>query len=499
MGLDGFGSAVEALPTDAGTLIADAVTALGVPPWRRRDYLAALLLDINGWAGWCAWHRWQAGLAGSDDPAVTELLAVRLAWEWLLHDRAADVSLRTRWRQALHRRGGATAVATAAHSIWLAQQALEIAYQEPLARGLSSARPQPPAATAERPAVQAAFCIDVRSEVLRRALERAAPRVQTLGVAGFFGLAAEYTPLGSSTGSPRLPGLLSPRLAIRDACDEPELGARFAADRRARLAGGQAWAAVKGGAVSAFPYVEATGLGYGAALLAATLGRADRVPEEAGLSRRAVRRLRPRLDLDTDTRAGLDQAVDLAASILRAMSLRQDFARLVLLAGHGAGTVNNPHAAALECGACGGHSGAVSARALAALLNEPAVRRGLVGHGIRIPEDTWFLGALHNTTTDEVTGTTSRNCAGRWRRPAVAHGPSGRAPSAWSPPPPASWRGRWGGGPGTGRRSVRSGASPATPRSLPRRVGARPTWISVAGSFCTTTAGATTPTARCWS
>ncbi len=85
------------------------------------------------------------------------------------------------------------------------------------------------------------------------------------------------------------------------------------------------------------------------------------------------------------------------------MSLTANFAPLVLFAGHGANVVNNPHASALHCGACGGYSGEVNARLLASLLNDPEVRAGLAPRGIEIPADTLFLGALHDTTTDAVT------------------------------------------------------------------------------------------------
>jgi len=75
----------------------------------------------------------------------------------------------------------------------------------------------------------------------------------------------------------------------------------------------------------------------------------------------------------------------------------------VILAGHGASVVNNPHASALHCGACGGYPGEVNARLLAAILNDGQVRQQLLGSGIAIPADTLFLGALHDTTTDQVT------------------------------------------------------------------------------------------------
>ncbi|MGE0419145.1 MAG: putative inorganic carbon transporter subunit DabA [Acetobacteraceae bacterium] len=46
----------------------------------------------------------------------------------------------------------------------------------------------------------------------------------------------------------------------------------------------------------------------------------------------------------------------LAPSGLVVGRIEADFARLVVLAGHGAKVVNNPHASALQCSACGGQA-----------------------------------------------------------------------------------------------------------------------------------------------
>jgi uncharacterized protein YbcC (UPF0753/DUF2309 family) len=185
----------------------------------------------------------------------------------------------------------------------------------------------------------------------------------------------------------RLPVLLNPGVSscsggLEDI--EADKIARFTA--RAK----RAWGRFKLAAVSSFAFVEATGPLYAVKLVRDALGL-EPVPPPNG----PAPKFDPALDLDT--------RIDTAETVLRAMSFTQDFARLVLLVGHGARVVNNPHASALHCGACGGYSGEVNARLLAGLLNDPEVRQGLAHRGIAIPEDTLFLAALHDTTTDAVT------------------------------------------------------------------------------------------------
>ncbi|HMB51016.1 MAG TPA: putative inorganic carbon transporter subunit DabA, partial [Natronoarchaeum rubrum] len=80
-----------------------------------------------------------------------------------------------------------------------------------------------------------------------------------------------------------------------------------------------------------------------------------------------------------------------------------EFAPVVVFAGHASQTVNNPYESSIDCGACAGSSGVPNARALAEICNDPEVRATLRDRGHEIPEETVFVAAEHNTTTDEVT------------------------------------------------------------------------------------------------
>jgi uncharacterized protein YbcC (UPF0753/DUF2309 family) len=385
----------QRLPETAEDMAAMALEALGVPEPELEKYLLGLLLDLNGWASWCAYQKWDARLRGSDDTHVRELLVIRLAWEWmLLETGGAEVQMK--WRAAMGQWPvcDAAAVASNAHD-WLFQRALEYAWQDRVSVGLSAA---PARANREVPASQVVFCIDVRSEVFRRALEAQGP--DTRGFAGFFGLPIEYQPPGSVSARPQLPGLLAPQLRVTDGLSEASVERRVK-----KLTASEVFGELKRAATDSFAFVESLGLTYAFSLLRETFGRPESVKAEAaGLSVEEERARRPRIEkLVKGSSFEVEARCQMAEGMLRAMSLTQEFAPLVVLVGHGSQTRNNAHAAGLDCGACCGQTGEVNARAAAALLNEPQVREGLLRRGIVVPSTTYFLAGLHNTTTDEVT------------------------------------------------------------------------------------------------
>jgi len=401
MGYPAFSDRLAALPADPRELIRAAMRGLSFPEAAHEPYFTALLMSINGWASWCAYRRWQARLEQRDDDQIVHLLAVRLAWEWLLHQGHPSVCVAAGLSSAWRDTEPLVAQARAAQQHdWLWQAAVERAYQAPLCLALRQAvQPQPDAV---EPAVQAVFCIDVRSEVYRRALEACSPDVQTLGFAGFFAMFIEYRPLGSEMVRPQLPGLLAPRLCVTDTCDSPSLGAQLSERRRKTLLWRQQWQAFRSGAGSTFSFVESCGLLYARKLVKNSLG-GDVDParvEQTGLPGGRLSTLRPRLEASDD--ADLEARCTMAATALSAIGLTTGYARVILLAGHGSQSANNPHAAGLDCGACGGQTGEVNARVLALLLNDSAVRKGLRARGLMVPETTVFIAGLHNTTTDDL-------------------------------------------------------------------------------------------------
>lgn len=368
-GLAGWRAWARTLPPTAEEAIAAMLTHLHVPLAEQPAYLYRLLRGVYGWACYLRRATWSTG--SREAGALADLLAIRICGD------AAIAALSPAVAPMATTFGDITVEDETVLAIF--QEALEDGYAAQLLGRLNA--PTAISTASGRPPLQAAFCIDVRSEPLRRQLEAQDAAIQTLGFAGFFGVSLAW--VADGVRSARCPVLLQPVVTLQALTPTtPPL---------------HTLAKVLQQTPAAFTYVELVGLCYGLTLASDALGwsGAPQNPET-----RAPFTLQPVVQ---GGGVPLADRIALAAGILKNMGLRDPFARLVLLCGHGSSSTNNAHAAGLECGACGGHSGALNSRVAAVLLNDPDVRAGLLAQGWTIPADTYFVAGLHDTTVDRVT------------------------------------------------------------------------------------------------
>ncbi|MBY0315661.1 MAG: DUF2309 domain-containing protein [Bdellovibrionales bacterium] len=404
MGLSHFRETVAEMPTDPVEAIAFVTDKLSIPARATEDYLYRALFDINGWASFVRHLVWKSELYGETNDSLVQLLAIRVVWGYGLFLERQDPAFIEAWKASMNEAARLPRDHDLKHDPNLAldlvlHEAYERAHQRKLLKTLTSlAQIAKTSGAIERPPLQAVFCIDVRSEVYRRALESSYPGVETIGFAGFFGVPFEFLRLGNEKGSERGPVLLKTGFRVLEAPLRKEDRAAFVTESQIHSQSKNAWRRFTQSATACFAYVEALGFFSLVSLIKNTLGL-RKIPHKENIV--------PIIDqeiIDGEvTGFTREQKLQVAKSVLKNMGLNQKISRLVLFVGHGSETINNPHASGLDCGACGGHSGDANARVVSTILNDPEVRLALGADGLNIPEDTWFLGALHNTTTDEIT------------------------------------------------------------------------------------------------
>ncbi|QSX33889.1 DUF2309 domain-containing protein [Shewanella avicenniae] len=359
-------------------------------------FMRASLQQLSGWAGWQAWLDWQAGLAKLtiDVPHTLGLTAILLAWDtvliqWLSQRQpqiAAELKS-TIAQQASHISAYYQLAKQQLAPLWIWQRALELSVQTPWIKQLKSVTP---ATELPRPELQAIFCIDVRSEPMRRALESQSDKVETLGFAGFFGVPIAYQTYDGSVLRPQLPGLLAPALIARQTHKRPERILRLT-----KLG----WQNSLEKPSSNLGMVEAGGL-----LKLVSLFK--RAILQQGTANPVNQDMRPNAEWQLSREQqplSLNEKAELAAGIIKAMGIAKRLGKTILLTGHGSQTCNNHTASSLDCGACGGQTGEVNVKVLASLLNDAAIRALMPQYGVTVPSDSQFYAAMHNTTTDELT------------------------------------------------------------------------------------------------
>ncbi|TRO66974.1 DUF2309 domain-containing protein [Christiangramia sabulilitoris] len=259
----------------------------------------------------------------------------------------------------------------------------------------------------KKPDAQLVFCIDTRSELIRRHVE-AAGNYETYGYAGFFGIAMDYTDLKDGMLRKSCPPIVESAYKVSEIPQKNRETDALQLQKKNQVSGFQDYflTRMKNMLPSAFGYVEGTGVLYGVSMLARTLTPGFLYRKSSG------RRFQQESLCETDmiknsTNRGLQMiSLEEKAGIVRsAFNLMgwKEFAPLVVFAGHGSHTANNAFGSSLDCGACAASPGRNNARMIAKLANLKEVRELLAAeYNILIPGNTVFVGAEHNTTTDEI-------------------------------------------------------------------------------------------------
>ncbi|WP_017257187.1 DUF2309 domain-containing protein [Pedobacter arcticus] len=388
---------IDEIPASASEALTKAISGFAT-----EDYLQIFEYHIAALAGWTGYIKYrvdnQTEWQQKYPISLLEYLAVRL---WIAQQTNAQIIAPVKNNQELLE-------TIKLQYVWL--KAWEKSLQDKLVLKLDKKQ-----ITVEEviqadgvPDAQLVFCIDTRSELIRRHIE-AQGNYETFGFAGFFGIAADYKDLSTGMLRKSCPPIVPSSYIISEDCDEGKAAEissfkKIVADQKFK---DYFFRRLKNMLPSAFGYVEGAGLIYGASLVARSLfpgklykSEQKNTPNHESFCHTKIAHAHH----EPSSIAGIPLAekVTIVKSAFAVMGW-QKFAPLVVFAGHGSHSKNNPFGSSLDCGACAASPGRNNARMLASLANLPEVREVLAkDFDLVIPENTVFIGAEHNTTTEDI-------------------------------------------------------------------------------------------------
>ncbi len=283
--------------------------------------------------------------------------------------------------------------------IW--QDAYEWSYYDQVLGGLKQTQSseqmgQMRQATDERDTFQAIFCIDDREYSLRRHLQNRLKSCSTYGTPGFFGVAIYFQPEHGKFITKCCPAPVEPRHLVVEH-ERKRKPTRDISMRHAR-----------GSLVRGWLLSNTLGLMAGMRLLGNLFN-----PRPVAVMADSLQHMDEHAKLEYVYNGRAHQGYQIGFTdqemtsivhrTLSTIGLTSHFAAHIYMIGHGGSSVNNPYYAGYDCGACSGRPGSVNARLFAAMANRHEVRHMLrEQYGWHIPAQTRFIGALHDTTRDEV-------------------------------------------------------------------------------------------------
>ena len=268
----------------------------------------------------------------------------------------------------------------------------------------------------QRPQAQIMTCMDDREESLRRHLEEINPAIETIGAAGFFGVPMNYKGIDDTKRKKQCPLPVTPTNEVQEiprAGTEQVVNAHNAGYRFYKRIAYLLNQSLRRSLIFAHAVIDALAPIVFFGLLGKVFLPKYVLAVNNKLRRSIEKPVPTRLDFTApasdiaatieNPRTGFtdEEQAEKLAVFMRTTGLSYGFAPIVCLFGHGSTNQNNPHGFAYNCGACSGKRGGPNARLFAAMANRPEIRALLAQRDINIPEDTWFVGAEHDTCSDE--------------------------------------------------------------------------------------------------
>ncbi|AMA48490.1 MULTISPECIES: YbcC family protein [Flavobacterium] len=277
-------------------------------------------------------------------------------------------------------------------SIW--QEAFEWSFYNQALLGIQQTSTQ--IRPKKQTSFQAMFCMDDRECSFRRYIEEEDPNAQTFGTAAFFNFEFFYQPIQGKFFTKLCPAPVTPKYLIKELPRKKKHATDLHYHKRTHSL--------------LFGWLISQSLGFASAFkLFLNIFKPTITPATSA----SFKHLNPKSQLVIENDNGVQQdglqvgfTVEEMATrvegLLRSIGLVKNFAPIVYVVGHGATSVNNTHFAGYDCGACSGRPSSVNAKVLSFAANHPEVRILLSKKGIKIPNTTQFLPALHDTTRDEI-------------------------------------------------------------------------------------------------
>ncbi len=277
-------------------------------------------------------------------------------------------------------------------AIW--QEAYEWSYYETVLAGIKNniTRKQ-----TESNGFKAFFCIDDRECSFRRHLETLDSSIDTYGTPGFFNVEFFFQPQDGKFHTKVCPAPVQPKYLIKETSIQSGVvkDPHMSKHTHSLISG----------------FVISQTLGFWSALkLFFNIFKPGVSPATSYSFRHMDKlgQLSIEFDPSNPNQDGLQigfthkEMADRVEGLLKSTGIIQLNNTLVYAVGHGASSVNNTHYAGYDCGACSGRPGSVNARVISYMANHPAVRQILQQRGLHIADDVQFIGALHDTTRDEI-------------------------------------------------------------------------------------------------